>query len=199
MNLGDNLKNKGFTLIELIAMLAVIAILIGITIPNMSGIIGNQRENAYRVDATNLVERVKVKAAKDSKIKKPNFGECVIFTLDYLNDNNDEYNKGPNNGIYEKYESFVVYTKEKTSTGVSKYKYYVRLLEKVGNKYYGFNLEDADNISNKTESEITSLYNLKENDSESTAISKINTNKPSKCTSIIKYYVYRKIGSVTEQ
>ena len=184
------MKNKGFTLIELLAMLVVLGILMAITIPNVTGIIGNQKVNQFRVDATNMVERVKTKVAKDSKVVKPGVGECVIFTLDYLNDD-DEYTKGPNNGTYEQFDSFVVYTQENTSTGAKKYKYYVRLVEKVGSQYYGFDLKDIDEIPNLKDSKINSLYGLSNN--ETTSTTTISNNKPSMCTSIKKYYIHRNL------
>ena len=62
------MKNKGFTLVELLAMLVVMGILIGIAIPNISGIVGKQKENAFKSDINSLVERVKVKVAKEPKI-----------------------------------------------------------------------------------------------------------------------------------
>ena len=40
-------NNKGFTLVELLAMLVVLGILIGISVPNITGILNQQRETAF--------------------------------------------------------------------------------------------------------------------------------------------------------
>ena len=39
------LKNRGFTLVELLAMLVVLGILMAVTIPNITGILNQSKEN----------------------------------------------------------------------------------------------------------------------------------------------------------
>ena len=150
------MNNKGFTLVELLAMLAVLAILMGVAIPNITGILKNQKKNTLKNDAVTLVETAKTKVAREELIKKPNTNECVVFSLTYLNDN-DNVEVGPNGGKYEEYGSFVVMKKECNNQGCE-YKYYIRLVEDNGSYFYG--------VSNPTE--INTL-----NNNDSTAITKI--------------------------
>ena len=146
------MNNKGFTLVELLAMLVVLAALMIIAIPNITGIVGNQRLNTIRNDATTMVETAKVKVAKDEYIKKPGSGKCLIFSLSYVNDN-DNIETGPNGGEYNAFDSFVVY-QNITSGNVTKYNYYVRLVETKDSKNYGIELENIKNIDEITSSNI---------------------------------------------
>ena len=187
-------KEKGFTLVELLAMLVILGILIGITIPNVTGILKNQKLNIIKTDATNMVERAKTKIAKDSKIIKPAVGHCLIFTLNYLNDH-DEFDKGPNGGTYDEFESFVLYTRVNSSGGTTKFKYYVRLVEKTDSGNFGFNLEDIDNISelkNDNIIKLSSLYGLTKNRTDSVGILNGTSDISAKCATLVNddYYIH---------
>ena len=45
------LNKRGFTLIELIASMVILAMLMVITVPNVIGILAQQKKNAYKEDA----------------------------------------------------------------------------------------------------------------------------------------------------
>ena len=160
-------NNKGFTLVELLAMLAVLAILMGIAIPNIVGMVSNQRLNVIRSDAIKMVDTAKVKLSKDKYITKPKNNECVVFSLDYLNDNGN-FDKGPNGGDYNQYDSFVLLTKVNKGYNTWEYKYYVRLLEKrKENEYFGIKFIASDEIRETTSSNISKIvgdYGLTEGD-----------------------------------
>ena len=83
------MKNKGFTLVELLAMLVVLGVLMTVTIPNIAGILGNQKKNIIKNDATTMVETAKVKVARGYVKKPKNNNECVVMSLNYLNDNDN--------------------------------------------------------------------------------------------------------------
>ena len=187
------MKNKGFTLVELLAMLVVLGVLMTVAIPNITGILNNQKKNTLRNDATTMVETAKIKVAKDNLIKKPDAGKCIVFSLNYLNDN-DNINAGPNGGQYDEFDSFVIYKKEKNGNNVS-YKYYVRLIENNVSYYYGIELEDIRNITENTSTNIKRIESY-----TSIGLSKTATDNESKLANnstvksvcpngVTKYYV----------
>lgn len=142
--------NKGFTLVELLAMLTVLAVLMIVAIPNISQILKNSRMNQVKMDARKMVDSAKIKISKDNKktIKDDENMFYYIFSLDYL-DTNDDIKKGPNGGEYDKYSSFVIYNR---SDGTPHY--YVRLIEKKNNDYYVLtkdskNITEIDEITKK--------------------------------------------------
>ena len=65
------MNNKGFTLVEILAMMVILAILIAISVPNITGIIAKQKENISIEDANKLVETAKVKVRTGSKADLP--------------------------------------------------------------------------------------------------------------------------------
>ena len=142
------MKKNGFTLVEVLAMITVIGIIMLVSIPNISGMMKNQRLNYLKGDATSMVEAAKMKVSKSKEIEKIGAGDCIVFSLNYL-DENENMVKGPNGGKYDQFESIVVYTREDTATS-KKYKYYVRLVEIDGNKKNGITFIDSESINSLT-------------------------------------------------
>ncbi|MBR5370006.1 MAG: type II secretion system protein [Bacilli bacterium] len=134
------MKKNGFTFIEVLAMITVIGIIMVVAIPNITGMMNNQKLDLIKSDAVSMVEAAKMKANKDRAFVKPKKGDCVVFSLNYLDDN-DNIVKGPNGGEYNKFDSVVVYTRKG-----NKYKYYVRLVEEYKGKRTGIHLVDGDEI-----------------------------------------------------
>lgn len=179
------MKKNGFTFVELLAMLAVLGILMLIAIPNINGMLKNQRLNVIKTDATNMVETAKIKSSSERMLIKPKNGECIVFSLNYLNDQ-DNIVKGPNGGEYDQFDSVVVYTRSG-----SRYKYYVRLIEKYKNKTIGIDLIDGDNIKKLKSKEITTVNNsigLIKTDNRATGISKLNSFGPISSICTVKGY-----------
>ena len=189
------MKKNGFTLVELLAMLVVLGILMGVAIPNISGIIKNNKLNIIKTDAIKMIDTAKVKMSTDKEIKeKPTTNKCIVMALNYLNDSED-INTGPNGGKYMQFDSFVVITREG-----NEYKYYVRLIEKTGNEYYGINIVDRTALSAKNSDyikKVDTLYNLN-GGSEAIAsdkaklAGKLKASYPSvkdlACTTILSYH-----------
>lgn len=182
------MKNKGFTLTELLAMLVVLGILMAVSIPNITGMVKNQKLNIIRSDAIKVVDTMKTKIAKDKSIQRPKNNECLIFSLDYLNDN-DNFDKGPNGGLYHQFDSFVLFTKYN-----NEYKYYVRLVEQRKiNDYFGIELIDINDIKEADSNKITKIndyYGLTDNSIENVNILKTKTLITNICdTDKITYYI----------
>ncbi len=178
------MKNeKGFTLVELLAMLVVLGILMGVTIPNITGILSQSKENQVLEDATKMIETTKIKIATHTtgydKIPKIAAGECIVLSLNYLNDNED-IGKGPNEGEYQDYDSYVVYTIEGKQR-----KYYVRLVEEVKGKYSGIDEVESQELEKTTHDNITKIESL-HGFEESTDASVIQSKIKKTCT--VKYY-----------
>lgn len=181
------MEKNGFTFVELLAMLVVLGILMAIAIPNINGMLKNQRINSLKTDAINMVETAKIKASKDRLLEKPKSGECIVFSLNYLNDN-DNIVKGPNGGLYDQFDSVVVYTREG-----SRYKYYVRLVENYKDKTTGLKLMDSTYIKNIKSSDIETIdssIGLVKTDNRADGITKLSSFSliSSKCSSGIKNY-----------
>lgn len=142
------MKNKGFTLVEVLAMLVVLGILMAVTIPNITGIVNQHKTNAIKSDVTKMVDSAKIKMSTDDDVKKPKNGQCVVFSLDYLNYNKD-IGDGPHDGIYLDYDSFVIVKREGKA-----YKYYVRLVEKTEDGLYGVSGVDSELITQESDNNI---------------------------------------------
>ena len=169
------MKKNGFTFIELLAMITVIGIIMVVAIPNISGMMKNQRLTQIKSDANSMVETAKMKASKEKFLSKPNARECIVFSLDYLNDE-DNMTVGPNGGKYDLYDSFVVYTRVNDATTGSKYKYYVRLVENYKGKRTGIHFLDSDDISGLKTYHIETIEdntNLTKNDNRAAGIAKL--------------------------
>ncbi len=175
-------RNKGFTLVEILAMLVVLAIIIGISIPNINAILRRQRINKLIADATSMVETAKVKSSKNND--KPINSECYIYSLDYLNVN-DSINKGPNDGEYDQYNSFVI-KKRRNNT----YIYYVRLVEKLeNNTMKGIELTESTQVKDLTaDATITTNIGIVKAEPESTSKTKLNGIGECTTANIKKYY-----------
>lgn len=173
------MSKKGFTLVELLAMLVVLGVLMAVTVPNITGILSQSKNNILKDDVTKMVDTAKMKMATDESVKKPKKGYCIVFTLNNLNIN-DDFKSGPNGEPYDKYNSFVVVRRIDNN-----YKYYVTLLEKADDGYYGVEAVEYSDFEKdgdskiKTISSATNKSNLNENSELSDAVN--NANVMSSC------------------
>ena len=182
------MNNKGFTLVELLAMLLVLGILMAISIPNITGILANNKLNVMKADATKMIDTAKIKFSSLRPSEKPKVNECVVFALNALNDS-DDISTGPNGGEYLQYESFIVIVRE-----ANKYEYYIRLVEKKGSQKLGMDLVKRDVISSGNTNyikTITTEYGLDSN--EGAGQDTLNSNAAFKSATgcsggVIEYY-----------
>ena len=124
------MNSKGFTLIELLASMVILAILMALTIPNIMGILSQNKNANYLEDAKKLVSTAKYRysSSEFTKTKLTN-GRCYQMTIKYLN--NGEFDEAPNGGSYFNQYSYVLIQKKDAKHTV----YYVSLAEKIKGKH----------------------------------------------------------------
>lgn len=137
------MKNKGFTLVELLATVVVLGIIMVIAIPNVTGITQKNRAKTYYEDAKKLVTLAEYKMRGDSSVERPTGDQCLVMNLYYLD--NSEFENPPNGGTYDKTGSFVVIKRVTAGTNVS-YSYHVRLLENVDGNYRGISFIESSDL-----------------------------------------------------
>lgn len=133
-------NKKGFTLVELLAVIAILGVIMVIAVPNVMGIIDKNKKDTYISDAKQLLTlaEYKFRSGKDGIPVKINSGEAIVLRLACLDA--AEITKGPNGGDYHLQNSFVI-----IGNSGGTYYYYVTLqeaLEKGGNR--GVPLLDRD-------------------------------------------------------
>lgn len=138
------MNQKGFTLVELLATLLIIGVVMGITIPNVTGIFNQNKVTTYAEDAKKLRTSAEYMFRGNSSVTKPVANnDCIAISLKYLD--NDEY-KPPYGGTYLETMSYVIVRKVNTSSE-KKYYYYVQLIESLPDYgYRGFKIVDAKNL-----------------------------------------------------
>ncbi len=133
------INSKGFTLVELLAVMVLLGIVMAVTIPNIIGISTQNKITTYAEDAKKFKNTAEYKFRGDDTMTKPsNNGECVVVNLKYLHGN--EFDNPPYGGVYLMDHSIVVMVKRN-----NQYKYYVQLIEKFEEDttyYRGFSLID---------------------------------------------------------
>ena len=67
------MKNKGFTLVELLAVIVILAIILAIAIPAITGLIDSSKRAAFESDAKFLIKAIDYK-----KLEDPSFDETTI-------------------------------------------------------------------------------------------------------------------------
>lgn len=165
-------NNKGFTLVEVLATVTIMAILMLIAVPSIVNLIEKNKEKSYINDAKKLVALAKSRMYSEQQIIKPtlpnknlptNHPICIAFTYKGLV-KEEEISKTPEGGTYNLDDddeilggSFVVVRKV-TENNKTKYIYGVQLVEKYTKNnistYKG--IKYVSNIDNITAKDITS-------------------------------------------
>ena len=138
-------NKKGFTLVELLAVIIILGILVGFSVPIIMKNINFSKNKSYTQDASKLISIAEYKINSNSlKIEKPDPGNCIVLSYDYLNDGS--INNPPGKGSYLGSASFVVV---KNNSG--KFDYSAALIEEAKDGgYSGVRLSHLDRISNNS-------------------------------------------------
>ena len=123
-------NNKGFTLIEVIAVIVLLGILAIMVVPKIFELVDDSRKSIYLEDAIRLISKAQYTMnSKSVKIDKPDTGEIIVFSMKYLS--SADFQNPPNGGNYLTESSFVVV---KNING--KYVYSTMLVEKTKDGLY---------------------------------------------------------------
>lgn len=145
------MNNRGFTLIELIAVIAIMGILMLVSIPNINSMIDKRKRSAYLQDAKKMVQLVEYKFETKVLEVKPSHNYCKVYLLRDLD--KTELSSPPNGGTYDLNRSYVVIEYSNPY-----YVYNVQLVEKYDvssglNKtvtmYRGVKYTDSKNLDNE--------------------------------------------------
>lgn len=112
-------KNKGFTLIELLAVIVILAIILAIAIPSITGVIEDQRRNAFEANVKMIIKGIDY-----NLLSNPG----SVTTGDNLS------NIGDFGGDSAQYDSFSIDNLDPVT---------VSLVAKKGSKFTGNKTEDA--------------------------------------------------------
>jgi len=104
------MNNKGFTLVELLAVLAIIAIIGGIAIPNVISLMDNNKKDHIVNDAQRLIALAKNAVAADRELRADSETDFKKYKMSEL-DTKNSINPDPDGGNYDRVNSYVKYTK----------------------------------------------------------------------------------------
>lgn len=159
------MKNeKGFTLIELIAVVVILAVIMMIAVPNVVTTINKNKKETFIEDAKKFKAAVEAKIISDTSIEYPNTDSVLVFTLKQVGQN--ELDESPYGVKYAEDASWVAVTKEPVTvqeTGPSgpvnktynKLVYYVHLVacttsdcsDEDYDSRYGINFNQVENLN----------------------------------------------------
>lgn len=86
------LKNeKGFTLVELLAVLVILAIILTIAIPSITSIVDSTKKSAFESDVKMLIKGVEYKLLQDPGFADGGYTEATVATVDEVGGDSNQY------------------------------------------------------------------------------------------------------------
>lgn len=124
------MNKKGFTLVELLAVIALLAILMGIAVPNIMSTINNKKRDTFLMDSERMIAKAKylISVNKEDRDKVLS-GQVISYNLSQLNEKKEfeedadgkQYEtaivKVSNSGAAYQYKICVIGSKRKISKG----------------------------------------------------------------------------------
>ena len=124
------LNKKGFTLVELLAVIVILAIILLIAVPSIMGVVDGAKKDAYASSVMSIINAAELKIGLDVEgtLTLPAGGETIIYDIQTLSvDNVDviapgaDYAVATNKG---KYSGYVVVRNSALANATPKYVYY---------------------------------------------------------------------------
>jgi type IV pilus assembly protein PilA len=174
------LKNKkGFTLIEMLAVILILGVLMTVAIPNIISTLDKNKKDTFIKDAKLAIVAAEYTITRDTKLEFPDSNSTIVFPLSHLK--NLGLRDSPFGTYYSLTRSFVAITKDPVGAD-SEYFYYVHLVactdEKCHNteddsveKNRGINLVRQDELDKPTKADLvvkgvdvkTEIYDAEKN------------------------------------
>lgn len=181
-------RNQGFTLIELLAALVILGVIMMVAMPNVVGILNQNRNITYVEDAKKLSTTAEYKFRGDNTLQKPTSnGQCIGASLKYLD--NSEFDNPPYGGEYVSDKSFIIMKKSGNA-----YEYYVQLIEAMPNNkgHHGVKLVKVDELYEKDYAKYIANFDISKipsltSDASKTALQAYVASTTG-CTSMIRVY-----------
>ena len=110
------MNKKGFTLVELLATMVILALIASVAIPNVVKIMSNNKKGKVINDGMTLIAQAKKKISSDYDLRESINEVGVNYSLDVLDNYNDIIND-PDGVTYNRANSYVkIYKVDNTVT-----------------------------------------------------------------------------------
>ena len=120
-------NSKGFTLIELIAVVVILGVIMLIAVPNILATLEKNKKETFLKDAQLLVSAAEYKLSSDTSVPEPDTYNIIIFKLSDLP--TAALSESPYGTNYSQSKSFVAVVKNRTDSGTAfQRQFYVHLL-----------------------------------------------------------------------
>lgn len=118
-------NKKGFTLVELLAVVVILGVIMTVAIPNVVSTLDKNKKETFIEDAKKVISAAEYKIRSDTKIEYPDQYSITILKLKTID--SAEVEISPFDTVYSKELSFVAITKELNGSDYQ-YVYYVHLV-----------------------------------------------------------------------
>lgn len=159
------MKEKGFTLVELLGVIVILSIIMLIAVPNITSVLEKNKRQNYLADAKKLISQVEYEL-RSGDIEKPTSTEILKVSLSYIG--TSDISKDPDGNKYDTTNSYVIVVRKDGYL-----EYYVNLVTIIDNQNKGIRLVSEDDLtgnnklslikqgfSNPTETEIKTITNV---------------------------------------
>ena len=134
------MKNNGFTLIEFLATILILALIMLIAVPNVMSTIDKNKQDTYVEDAKKMITLAEYKIRSDTTIPLPTSGNCIIIPLNSLD--LSEFSEGPEGGTYDLDDSYVLVARNGNA-----YTYYATIVENYNSSKRGIPLVSRNELN----------------------------------------------------